>query len=147
MLIFSFHSFLYLYFLIDSKYIDYYVRGFGETAVIELLKYMFSNGPRPKFVVPPIDGKKIIDANLSYPAFPMANLMVSYEDRDFIEPHESLTVETSRGCKFSCDFCSYPVLGVKTDHTRSADNLKQQLEENYNRFGTTKYIITDETFN
>lgn len=133
--------------IFDSKYIDYYVRGFGERAVIELLNYMFSNGPRPRFVFPSLDGKKIIDANIAYPAFPMADLMVRYEDRDFIEPNESLTVETSRGCKFNCDFCSYPVLGVKTDHTRSAEDFKQQLQENYDRFGITKYIVTDETFN
>lgn len=133
--------------MFDSKHIDYYVRGYGEHAVIELLNYMFSNGPRPKFVIPPPNGKRIIDANLSYPAFPMPNLTVRYEDRDFVESHESLPIETSRGCKFSCDFCSFPVLGVKNDHTRSADDFDRQIRENYDRFGITKFTITDETFN
>jgi radical SAM superfamily enzyme YgiQ (UPF0313 family) len=125
--------------------IDYHIKGFGEYALIELLKYLFSNGPRPRFEI----GKntKVIDANSQYPAFPMKSLMVEYEKRDFIQSFEWLSVELSRGCKFQCDFCNSPILGVKGDYSRDAEDFEYQMKSMYEKFGIKKYYITDETFN
>jgi phospholipid N-methyltransferase len=130
-----------------SQQIDYYIQGFGEYAILELLKYIAGNGPSPRFNLLAGDGRKIISAIESYPAFPMESLMVKYEDRDFVSSDEVLTVELSRGCKFECAFCNYPVLGVKGDHSRNADDFANQLKDAYDRFGVTKYIIADETLN
>jgi radical SAM superfamily enzyme YgiQ (UPF0313 family) len=77
----------------------------------------------------------------------MSDLSIKYEDRDFILETETLTTELGRGCIFNCSFCNFPILGVKTDHSRDATNLYNELLENYNRFGVTKYIIADETVN
>ena len=131
--------------MFNSQQLDYYIQGFGEFALVELLKYICGNGPAPKFNL--ITGRKVISAIHSYPAFPMKSLMVKYEDRDFIEPHEWLTVEMSRGCMFSCAFCNFPVLGVKDDHSRDADDFEMQLRDTYDRFGVNSYIVADETFN
>jgi len=132
--------------MFDSNYIDYHIRGYGEYAVDALLKYIISNGPAPKFNV--LSGnKKVIDAIHFYPAFPMKSLMVKYQDNDFIEPHEWLGVEFSRGCKFKCHFCNFPVLGVKDDYTRDADDFQEQVLDAYNRFGVSNYYVSDETFN
>lgn len=130
-----------------TKYIDYFVRGFGEYAIEVLLKYLFSNGPAPMFSLSAPNGKKIIDAIHSYPAWPMDSLMVKYQDRDFLEPYEWLTIEFARGCKFSCKFCHFPVLGVKEDTSRTALDFSQQLNDAYDRFGITNYLVADETFN
>jgi hypothetical protein len=73
--------------------------------------------------------------------------MVKYVSNDFIEPDEWLTVEFSRGCKFECDFCNFPVLGVKGDYTRDAEDLREQLQLAHDQFGTTNYLVADETFN
>lgn len=131
----------------ESQYIDYYVRGFGEHAIVALSKWISSNGPRPRFMLPSIDGKTTIDAINSYPAFPMSSLMVKYEDRDFIDSSEWLGIEFSRGCKFECTFCNFPVLGVKDDYTRSADDFQVQVQDAYDRFGVSNYLVSDETFN
>lgn len=133
--------------MFESQQIDYYIQGFGEYAIVELLKYIQGNGKSPIFNLAAPRGKKIISAIHNYPAFPMKSLMVRYEDRDFIEPHEWLTIETSRGCVFSCAFCNFPVLGVKEDYSRDADDFQLQLQDAYDRFGVTSYIIADETFN
>jgi hypothetical protein len=130
-----------------SQYIDYYIQGFGEHAVIALTKYLISNGPRPKFELKKVNGAKIIKANDWYPAFPMQSLMVRYQDRDFLQSDEWLTTEFARGCKFSCSFCNFPVLGVKGDYTRSADDFRDQLLDAYDRFGIKNYLVADETFN
>ncbi len=131
----------------NSKHIDYFVRGFGEYAAEVLLKYILGNGSAPSFSLTAPNGKKIIDAIHSYPAFPMESLMVKYQDRDFVEPHEWLTVEFARGCMFSCKFCHFPILGVKDDTSRSAEDFTAQLTDAYDRFGITNYLVADETFN
>jgi len=131
----------------QSHYIDYYIQGFGEHAIRVLLKYITSNGPAPVFNLACAGGRKIIPAIHNYPAFPMSSLMTRYEDRDFIEPSEWLTIEFSRGCMFSCDFCNFPVLGVKNDHTRDADDFEANIKDIYNRFGVKHFIAADETFN
>jgi radical SAM superfamily enzyme YgiQ (UPF0313 family) len=130
-----------------SLFIDYYVQGFGEHGLMELLKWLFSNGSRPRFNLITIDNAKLITANEQYPAYPMKSLMIKYEDRDFIEPNEWLTIEFSRGCKFACAFCNFPILGVKGDYTRDADDFKEHMIDAYDRFGVTQYVSADDTFN
>lgn len=130
-----------------TQIIDYYISGFGEHAILELLKYLFSNGSRPNFHILPVNNARIIFANERYPAFPMRSLMIKYEDRDFIQPDEWLGIEFSRGCKFACDFCNFPVIGVKGDYTRDAEDFYIHVNELYDRFGVKSYCVADETFN
>lgn len=132
----------------ESSIIDYYIRGYGEYAVLDLLKYVAGNLSKPKLDLNFLaKGKKVIDAIHSYPAYPMKSLLVKYQDRDFIQTNEWLGIEFSRGCKFKCSFCNYPILGVKEDSTRDAVDAYEQLADAYDRFGVTKYIISDDTFN
>lgn len=130
-----------------SSHIDYYVRGFGEKAIALLLEYVFSNGPRPVFLIVDKHKRKIIDANDQYPSFPMRSLMVKYQKRDFLSSDDWLAIETARGCKFECDFCNFPVLGVKGDYSRDADDFREQVMDAYDRWGIKNYTIADETFN
>lgn len=124
---------------------DYMVTGWGEYAILEILKgtanyteeYIDSQGNKIRTV----------HALDMYPAYPMENLSIDYEKRDYLEPYEFLTIETSRGCRFKCDFCTYPVLGVKKDHTRSASDFRDNLNRVYDQFGITHYGIADDTFN
>ena len=128
----------------DTKLIDYHVQGFGENGLIVLLQYLYNNGPKPKFL---LERDKIIPANTFYPAYPMPDLSIVYEDRDYILEDEWLGIEFSRGCKFACTFCDFPILGVKADHTRSAESFLNQTRDAYNRFGVKNYTVADETFN
>jgi hypothetical protein len=131
--------------MFQSMCIDYYIQGFGEYAIVELLKYIAGNGPKPVFNL--LGSRKVIPAIDNYPAYPMKSLMVKYEDRDFIQSDEWLTVELSRGCKFKCAFCQFPVLGVKDDSSRDTEDFEIQLRDAYDRFGISSYMIADETLN
>jgi radical SAM superfamily enzyme YgiQ (UPF0313 family) len=131
-----------LYIPLKTKHIDYQFTGFAETSVINLLKYLFSNGDPVECKT--IKGTKIITSTGSAP---WKNPIIIYEDRDFLKPYEWVGVEFSRGCKFSCDFCNFPILGVKGDWTRDSDNFELQLNDAYDRFGVSRYFISDETFN
>lgn len=131
-----------------SKYVDYSISGYGEYAIEALLKYKVSNGPRPNFdLIKGRSGQHIISSLHNYPAHPMREPIIKYEDRDFITHGEWSQIEFSRGCKFACDFCNFPILGVKGDYTRTAESVRTQLMDNYDRFGIADYTVTDETFN
>ena len=77
----------------------------------------------------------------------MPNAAVKYEERDYIQPQEVLTLELARGCKFKCKFCAYPILGVKGDYSRCGDSVREELLENYEKWGVTNYTVSDETIN
>lgn len=128
--------------------IDYYVHGYGEYAILELVKSMVGNTNANISFDPLFFGsKKVITANHSYPAFPMKSLKIKYEARDDIQPWEWLTMEFARGCIFNCPYCNFPVLGVKEDHTRTAEDFEEEFKENFDRWGVKHYYVADETFN
>lgn len=126
---------------------DWYIDGFGERALDALLKHLMGTGTEKlKFQIFS-NGRKIVKGNMDYPSFPMKSLKIKYEDRDFIRPTETLVTELGRGCVFNCKFCNFPILGVKEDHTRDADDLYEELQDTYDRFGVTHYHLADETVN
>lgn len=129
--------------------LDYYLYGFGEHGVVELLKYFKREFNTLKLKKKNLGGRivNVIDCQNDYPAAPMPNARLTYEERDFIQPQEVLTLELARGCKFKCKFCQFPILGVKGDYARAAESLKEELLENYNRWGTTVYTVNDDTIN
>ena len=125
--------------------VDYMVVGYGELAILEIL-----NGTA-KYTEEIIDKngnkRRTVHALKEYPAYPMRNLSIDYEKRDFLQPFEAVTMETSRGCRFKCSFCTYSILGVKDDHTRCSDDFRDNLMRNYDNYGIHRYSISDETFN
>lgn len=132
--------------ILPHKYaaVDYHIWGFGEYALDNLLKYLFSNGTKPK--MRKYGTIHVIDAS-QYPAYPLGDYSVYYEDRDFLQPWEFLCIETGRGCIFKCSFCNFPILGVKSDYSTSAESFERQMKENYSRWGIKNYTISEETFN
>lgn len=118
---------------------DYYVTGFGEFGLLHLL-----NGTAK---ITEFMGKQVINSDKDHPCFPQKDLQVRYEDRDYLQPTDNLTLELSRGCKFKCKFCSYNAIGLKGDIDRDMDTLYSEMKENYDRFGITTYHIADETTN
>ena len=131
---------------IQSTQIDYYFQGYSEHAILALCKQLFSNGEAVKYHVDN-KGRKVILPNKDYIAAPYRDPIIIYEDRDYIQSDEWLGIEFSRGCKFQCDFCNFPMLGVKGDYSRDADSVERQIKDAYHRFGVTRFVVTDETFN
>lgn len=126
---------------------DIMITGYVEHALDNLLLYLNDN-------VVPAHAKHInilgglhINGNKSYPAPNIADLTVEYDDSDFVDSGEVLTLELSRGCRFACKFCSYPFLGFKHSTYRNYDNLRQELISNYEKYGITSYTIADDTVN
>jgi radical SAM superfamily enzyme YgiQ (UPF0313 family) len=125
--------------------IDYIINGFGEVATVEVLKYIYGNGTKIKGI--PRKNGWYIDANSFYQAWPISDLSIDYEARDFINHNETLSLEFSRGCKFACAFCNFPILGIKEDTTRDLSNLELELQKNHDLYGIVNYQVADETLN
>ena len=73
----------------------------------------------------------------------------NYTENDFITPQEILSIECSRGCRFACKFCSFPLIGRKdlAKNWKTQECFRNELMENYEKWGTHKYMIVDDTFN
>lgn len=128
------------YVAIADLNVDYHLIGWAENAIEECLKGNLLDFKQ-------FNDHLILDCNEKYPAYPRLRLAAEYEDRDYIRKNEPLHLELARGCRFKCTFCAFPVLGVKGDYTRSSEDFENELKTNYEKWGTTKYILTDETVN
>ena len=121
---------------------------YAEVAIVALLKSLTGNSSTEvKFDARFFGNKQLIKSISAYPAYPLDSYRSQLEKRDFVKPYEWLSVEFSRGCKFKCDFCNFPILGVKGDYSRTQDDFEREMKFNYDNWGVTDYYIADETFN
>ena len=71
-----------------------------------------------------------------------------WNESDVVLKNEPLPLDISRGCIFACRFCQYPHLGKgKLDYIRGMEYIKEEMLDNYAKFGTNNYMILDDTFN
>lgn len=127
---------------------DYMVLGLADRSVIELADHIKNKTPI-KYMPHPT-GCKIIGHDPLAQGFDFANSSVTFEPEDHVLPGEVLPFETSRGCLFKCDFCSYPLLGRKKgdpEYHKTVDSIAYEFERNLNLFGTNRYQFVDDTFN
>ena len=116
--------------------IDYWVDGIAEESIHKFL------------------GEKSPDQRFRYDVMGLShdfhNSKPVYTEEDGIMPYEVLPFEMSRGCRFKCKFCSFPLLGKNphdTKYVRSEKSVYDELKSNYENFGVTKYNMLCDTFN
>lgn len=118
---------------IHEKYYkpEYMISGYAENQVIDLFNSIFNKGI----------ARKLYNWNINACDH-------QWSDNDFIQPGETLPLENNRGCIFQCKFCRFELLGKKKgEYVRNMDLVRQELVDNYNKYGVTNYILTDDTFN
>lgn len=123
-------------------FIDYWVKGFGESSMIQFLNNCKSNIPNPV--------EKIIPGDPMGLLYDFHNCPPMFSENDVILANETLPLELSRGCRFKCKFCSYPLLGKNPKehrYLRSKESIKKELRFNYDNWGTTNYFVLCDTFN
>jgi len=124
---------------------DYYIMGYGEKAVKAILDHEFGSGLLPKSE-PMFEGL-YIDAYKDYPATPYKDYTVTFIDNDYMVPENHTTIELSRGCKFACNFCGFPFIGMKDNTAVEEELLYRELMTNYEKHGLAVYSIADDTLN
>ena len=111
---------------------DYVINGFAENDIVSFMHKHFNNGIQKKNV----------------PFWEITSCNFRWSPDAFVFPTEALPLETARGCIFECKFCRYNMLGKKKGtYVRNMELIREELIHNYNLFGTTDYMLTDDTFN
>jgi len=129
-----------------NKEFDYIVCGYSDLSIVNLANHL-RTGETLRKSHKSIYGPIIVN-DPKAEGFDIGTATMSYKDHDVILPGETLTIEISRGCIFNCAFCSYPLNGKKKiDFIRSEELLYQEFLENYKKYGVTRYIFSDDTFN
>lgn len=127
--------------------VDAFVLGDAEDIFPELLDH-WTRGTPPPGSVPWYNSDKPVYNVCVNKTYDISRCDFDWDERDCILPGETLPIEVSRGCIFKCTFCGYPHLGKKKfDYLRNIDQIRQHMLRNYERWGTTHYIIVDDTFN
>ena len=122
---------------------------YSEDTFLEYVQFAKGQGPLPPFELLNKANKNIYV--FSKPFTEKYNIETDnyrFTDADCIMPGETLPLEISRGCIFKCKFCNHLLLGRgKFDYLRSFELVKEELINNYNKWGVTNYYIICDTFN
>jgi radical SAM superfamily enzyme YgiQ (UPF0313 family) len=126
--------------------IDYVVLNKADIAIIKLIKHIKDDDD---IKIMKKDQCNYIDGNdYFYTQEQFAHSQIIYEPHDIIFQGESLPIEIARGCIFSCAFCRFDLIGKKVgDWQKNGETLKSELIRNYELYGTTHYMFTDELIN
>jgi len=173
-IIFGGHHSTYMYDQILLNYdIDYVILGEGEVKLLNLLQYI--EGKIPLKLVDGIAYKKgrsiiknmgnihnYID-NLDDLPFPFSEeqmeIFDKYPDFEKIRPFEAkklseniykrnkmISIITSRGCPFNCQFCSSTLFWGKKWRFRTPENIADEIEYYYKKFGFRYFNFADDAF-
>ena len=134
--------------IFPRKLFNYILPGYAENSMLALCNHIIRNAPLPQFEILTTGDKVIKETVQVTEQFNIETCTHKWDKRDFIQQHESLPLETTRGCIFKCKFCAYPHIGKhKRDFIRSIDCIREELIDNYNNYKTVNYSILDDTFN
>lgn len=128
---------------------DWIMSGFSDIAFPKFLDLLSGKTDHGLIYHKTLDGKKTVFSDSSHAVLNPDDIETVLEEGDGFLPHQPVPLEVSRGCIFRCSFCNHPFQGAKDydSYIRTPDSLARELQRNYELFGTTKYILMDDTFN
>lgn len=140
--------------------VDFVLMGEGEESFPKLLEYIQKN-QRPYDV----GGIAFCEENLRYinESIPNGKTIYVNNQKHFVKNLDSLeypaidlldidryngyyTLITSRGCPFSCAFCTVHPIAGKEFRARSPEHVVAEIERCVNEFHITKFNIEDDNF-
>jgi len=126
--------------------VDYVIINKGDTAIIALLNHLTHN---TDLKISAQHHANVIDGNdYFYTQTEFSTSSIIYTNEDIIFHGESLPIEIARGCIFKCAFCHFDLIGKKIgDWQKTEESIKYELIRNYELFGTTHFMFTDELIN
>lgn len=135
-------------FNVGWHFVDYAVINKGDVAIVKLLNYLQHGGNLPVIRTDPII---VIDGSSEdyfYTQEQFSQSKILFEKNDIIFEGECLPIEVARGCIFSCAYCHFDLIGKKIgDWQKAEESLRDEIIRNYELFGTTSYMVSDELVN
>ncbi|MEW6068524.1 MAG: lipid biosynthesis B12-binding/radical SAM protein [Nitrospirota bacterium] len=125
--------------------IDYGVVGEGETAVVDLMKYIQYGGNIPQSIVTPDATDVMPCRNKGWGDIrPLRRL---FNIKEYYEKGGMLNIQMRRGCPFNCIYCSYPRIEGKSIRVRSVQDIADEIEDIVEQTGVKHFFIVDSIFN
>jgi len=132
---------------LSQAQIDTFVIGYADNVIVDYAKFLQGKNPFLQYSST-ARGQMILDKDVNATGHDFVNSQTEFHETDLIRPEEVLPIEISRGCIFRCKFCSFPLIGKKkNDHIKNKDIIYAEMMRNYEKFGTTKYVFADDTYN
>lgn len=130
----------------DWPGIDYVILNKGDIAILKLLDHVVKDS---ELKITANKYSKIINGDDYFYTQEKFNCSrIAYEQQDIILPGESLPMEIARGCIFSCAYCHFDLIGKRIgDWTKDPETIKSEMIRNYELYGTTHYMFSDELIN
>lgn len=130
----------------DWPEIDYIVVNKGDIAIVKLLEHL-ADGTELTYTAN-AHSKVINGDDYFYTQDQFKCSSIVYEPNDIILPGESLPMEIARGCIFNCAYCHFDLIGKRIgDWTKTPEAIKSEMIRNYELYGTTYYMFSDELIN
>jgi radical SAM superfamily enzyme YgiQ (UPF0313 family) len=68
--------------------------------------------------------------------------------KNYLGPsYNIIGIQTKRGCKLNCGYCSYPFLNGRKIRLRPVKDIVDQIEMFVSRFGMERFVFVDSVFN
>ena len=125
--------------------VDAIFEGMSEDDFIKYLEACKGNilMPIPNTVINGVDTYNNITTDFNF-----NKSSTKYVDEDYMVSTEVPSLEVARGCIFRCKFCSFQLNGKKKfDYIKEQRALKDEVMQNYESYGITNYLLSDDTFN
>ena len=91
-------------------------------------------------------GPPIFMNNSDYDDTAFKQSKILWRDHDMVEPDSWLPLEVARGCAFNCAYCNFDRKN-SFDSYKHYDVLREELIENYEKYGVTRYLLIDDLYN
>ena len=128
----------YSFYKVFEDKIDCWIKGLGEDNILQYVQNLDKGKDNPSYM------EDRFSANLDF-----HNIDPVFHVDDLVFQNEVLPFTISRGCRFKCKFCNFPLLGRKPsdNYVRSEESMYVEFMHNYENFQTTFYSFTDDTLN
>jgi len=119
---------------------DYGVVGEGEIAFPKLIRYIKEGRIRRNnsFVIGPERAESLDEIIPERTLFDM---------KSYYHAGGMLNIQTKRGCRFGCIYCTYPEIEGRRIRLRSAERVVDEMEDIVSRTGIRHFFIVDSIFN
>lgn len=128
----------------SAGYCDAVIPGEGELKVVEAIRSM-EGGPAGGPLWSADGFIEDLDA-LPFPAWDLLSDPKSYDHPMHVVGGWRFPILGSRGCPFSCSFCSSPLLWKRRVRWRSPANVVSEMDSAHKRFGVERFHFWDDNF-
>jgi radical SAM superfamily enzyme YgiQ (UPF0313 family) len=130
-----------------TKFFDYFIAGYADVTALHLTEYLIGKRSDLK-TFKNFNGSETIMYDTKGALFDFNHHVHVWHKSDHLPQEVALPIEISRGCIFKCAYCSFPLNGKKkNDFIRDPGLIIDELTYNYETFGTTHYMYSDDTHN